>query len=79
MATKEFTLTSLELACGVTIEDVQREVPRLMLRDGGATLIMDGTVPPALGSALARFVFGDRETLPPTFNHELGLVIYRLA
>lgn len=76
---KPFTLTSIELACGVTIEDVKREVPRLMLRDSGATVIVDATLPPALCNALARFAFGDHEFDTPTINRDLGLAIYRLA
>lgn len=77
MATSTFTLNDLELACGVTIEDIQREVPRLMIRDAGATLIVDGMLSPATCSALARFYFGDRDHTYTGIN-DLGLIVYRL-
>lgn len=78
MATSTFTLTSTELACGVTLDDVQREVPRMMIRDSGATLVIDGTLAPALGSALARFHYGERPHKFTHINHKLGLAVYVL-
>lgn len=72
-----FTLTDTELACGVTLEDVARELPRAMLRDHGATVVVDGTLAPALGNAVARCAFGSHPYKYAGMNRELGLAIYR--
>lgn len=77
MALTTFTLTSIELACGVTLEDVARELPRAMLRDGHATVIVDGTLAPALANAVARCAFGSHTFKLAGLNRDLGLAIYR--
>ena len=47
-------------------------------RDGGAKLIVDGNIAPALASAVAANHFGD---IPHSlsFNRKLGLAIYTVA
>lgn len=56
MQTTEFKLTDLEAACGVTIEQVQHELPRCLLKDGRVTV--DKDLPPALATAVARCALG---------------------
>lgn len=70
------TLTPLEEACGVTLEELSREIPRLLLRDDGSTLIVDGTLSPAMSNALARFTFGDDNYEFSHHNSQLNLTIY---
>ena len=71
-------LTELQLACGVTPEQVTAELKRCLVRDGGAKLIVDGNIAPALASAVAANHFGD---IPHSlsFNRKLGLAIYTAA
>jgi hypothetical protein len=49
---KEFQLNDFEISLGVTLEDVARELPRVLIRDGFA--IVGENVSPAIGSAVAR-------------------------
>lgn len=77
MARSTFTLTSTELACSVTLEDVARELPRVLIREAGATVIVDGTLPPALAAAVARCAFGSHPHKYAGINRDLGLAIYR--
>ena len=71
-------LTELQLTCGVTPEQVTAELNRCLARDGGAKLIVDGNIAPALASAVAANHFGD---IPHSlsFNRALGLAIYTVA
>lgn len=77
VSTYTHSLTSTEAACGVTLDDVARELPRVLIRDGGATVIVDGTLAPALAASVARAAFGGREHTCSGLNHDLGLAIYR--
>lgn len=77
MSLTTFTLTDIELACGVTLDDVARELPRAMVRESGATVIVDGTLAPALGNAVARCAFGSHPYKYAGMNRDLGLAIYR--
>lgn len=77
MAHYTHTLTEIELACGVTLEDVARELPRVMIRDAGATVVIDATLAPALASSVARAAFGRHAHELSGFNRELDLAIYR--
>lgn len=70
------TLTDIELACGVTLEQVAAELPRVLIRDSGATVIVDATNPPALCASVARCAFGDRPHKLESVNAALGLAIY---
>jgi hypothetical protein len=76
--TMSIVLTELQLACGVTPEQVTAELKRCLVRDGGANLIVDGNIAPALASAVAANHFGD---IPHSlsFNRKLGLAIYTAA
>ena len=71
-------LTELQIACGVTPDQVTAELKRCLVRDGGAKLIVDGKIAPALASAVAANHFGD---IPYSFsfNRTLGLAIYTVA
>lgn len=73
------TITEIEAACGVTLDDVARELPRVLLRDGGATAIVDGTLSPALADSVARAAFGGHPHTYAGMNGDLGLAIYRVA
>lgn len=77
MSNYTHTLTEIELACGVTLEDVARELPRVMIRDAGATVIVDGTLAPALANSVARAAFGRHPFEYAGLNTELGLGVYR--
>lgn len=71
-------LTELQMACGVTVESVKAELARTLVTNGGANLIVDGNIAPALASAVADNHFGD---IPYSlsFNRKLGLAIYTVA
>ena len=49
----EFTLTDIERACGVTMEDVRRVRRESYVFDSGRAVAVSGGVPPALGTASA--------------------------
>lgn len=51
------TLTPIERACGVTLEDVARELPRGVFRQGGQTFIVSEDAGPALAASVARCAF----------------------
>ncbi|MGO2188881.1 MAG: hypothetical protein ACTH4Y_11635 [Microbacterium gubbeenense] len=72
-------LTTTEAACGVTLDDVARELPRVMIRESGATVIIDGTLAPALAASVARAAFGHHPHTYAGMNRDLGLAIYRAA
>lgn len=75
MAHYTLELTEIELACGVTLEQVSDVMPRVLVRDG--RLFLPANTPPALGKAVARCVFADK---PHTFSGiALGMPAYRLA
>ncbi len=67
-------LTDTEIACGVTLEQVARELPRVLLRDD--RVHVDGTVPPALGSSVARAAFGSDEFRFVGLGAQTGFLIY---
>ena len=51
------TLTELETACGVTLEDVARELPRGVFRQRGRSFVVDVNLSPALAGSVARCAF----------------------
>ena len=57
MTTYKHTLTDVERACGVTLEDVARELERGTFREGGQTFVVDADLPPALAGSVARAAF----------------------
>lgn len=50
------TLTDIEIACGVTLEDVARELPRGVFRH--EYFIVSEDIGPALAGSVARCAFG---------------------
>ena len=74
MHTYMFELNDIEAACGVTIEQVQREIPRVLVRDG--RVYVGGDVPPALSSAVARCALGLDAVDYAGRNRDLGLTIW---
>ena len=48
----KFDLNEFDMALGVTLEDIARELPRVLIRDSFA--IVGANVSPAIGSAVAR-------------------------
>ena len=60
MSTYTHTLTDIEQACGVTLEDVARELPRGVFRESGETFIVDAGLPPALAGSVARCAFAGK-------------------
>lgn len=68
-------LTDIETACGVTLDDVAAELPRVLVRND--RVIVDANVGPALAGALARCAFAE----PAVFAgfNEVGLSVYRRA
>ena len=58
MNTYTHTLTDIEVACGVTLEDVARELPRGVFRRNGEWFVVGEDLPPALASSVARCAFG---------------------
>lgn len=57
-----FTLSAIESACGVTVDDVTRERSRAAVRltSDGMRVMVDGDTPPALAGAVARMALGVR-------------------
>ena len=51
-------LTATEAACGVTLNDVARELPRGVSLDNWQTFHVPANLPPALASAVARCALG---------------------
>ena len=79
MRTYTHRLSEIELACGVTLEQVARELPRVLVRDSGATVVIDATLPPALAGSVVRAAFGHYAF---EFSHlvgDLGLAVYKFA
>lgn len=72
-------LTDIELACSVTLDDVARELPRALIREAGATVVIDGTLPPALSNSVARAAFGGHDYNFSHLQRDLGLAVYRAA
>ncbi len=58
MNTYTHTLTDIEVACGVTLEDVARELPRGVFRRNGEWFVVGEDLSPALASSVARCAFG---------------------
>ena len=76
MNTYMFEPTDIETACGVTIEQVQCEITRVLVRDG--RVYVDGDVPPALSSAVARCALGLDAVEYAGRNLTLNLTIWRV-
>ena len=75
MATYVLALTELELACGVTLEDVARELPRGLFIENGAAFMVSRDISPALASSVARCAF----SAPVKFSHlSNGYPVYRM-
>jgi len=69
------TLTELELACGVTLADVARELPRAYMPNS-STVVLPAGLSPALAGSVARCAIGACEYAG---LNELGLPVYRSA
>jgi hypothetical protein len=57
MATYTHTLSEIDIACGVTLEDVARELPRGVFRGHGSVFVVARELSPALASSVARAAF----------------------
>lgn len=55
---KPHELTAIEIACGVTLDDIARELPRGVSLDGWQTFHVPADLSPALASAVARCALG---------------------
>ncbi|AET09818.1 hypothetical protein [Gordonia phage GTE5] len=65
------TLTEIETECGVTLDTVAAELPRVAIRDNGAVWI-SADLPPAVAGSVARAAVGG----PVRFSHlSLGATI----
>ena len=73
----QHTLTEIETACGVTLDAVARELPRVLIRDYGATIVIDGSLSPALSASVARAAFAGTPHDYAGCNRDLNLSIYR--
>lgn len=62
MAVQNFTLNQLEIACGVTLADVQFHLARGVFREDDTMFVVDEDVTPAVGLATARCAFGMEES-----------------
>lgn len=72
----EHELTDTEKACGVTLEQVAHELPRVLLRDD--RVYVDGRLSPALSNSVARAAFGsDRFTFVGIGAHTGFLIFER--
>jgi hypothetical protein len=60
-----FTLTPIEIACGVTLADVRDARARGYVLDSGAAFVAPLNIGPALATAAARLALG----VPVTFDH----------
>lgn len=71
----QHTITDVEKACGVTLEDVARKLPRGLFIDNGAAFITDA-IGAALAGSVARCAFAGK---PATFAgmNALGMPVYR--
>lgn len=67
------TLTELERACGVTLTDVARELPRAYMPDSFTVILPDGLAP-ALAGSVARAAIGACEYAG---HNAIGLPVYR--
>lgn len=68
-------LTETEIACHVTLEDVQRELVRGLFFDGGKAFAVANDVSPAIAGSVARAAFAG----PATFVgvNTFGQLVYR--
>ncbi|MET4703055.1 hypothetical protein [Frigoribacterium sp. UYMn621] len=57
MSTYIHTLTALETACGVTLEQVAEILPKVLVMKDGAVMLPHG-IGPALASSVARCALG---------------------
>lgn len=70
------TLTDIEEACGVTLEDVARELPRGGFIDEGRAFVTDAASP-ALAMSVARAAYAGAAVRFAGLN-ALGWSVYRL-
>lgn len=66
-------LTDIEIACGVTLEQVADLLPKVLVRDGRAIVPKD--TPPALSASVARCALGEKAVY--TGHNQLGQPVYR--
>jgi hypothetical protein len=57
----ELTITEIDAACGVALEDVERELARGVFINGGNAFMVSRTCGPALASSVARAAFQGSE------------------
>lgn len=67
------TLTALEEACGVTLEAVARELPRVYMPDS-STAVLPPNLAPALAGSVARCAIGVCEYVG---LNQFGMPVYR--
>jgi len=58
-------ITPVESACGVTLDQVARVLPLVLLLDGGGAVMIPRDTPPALAGSVARCALGGSAT----FSH----------
>jgi len=75
MSTYTHELTGVEQACGVTLEQVAEQLPRVLMN--GDRIIVDGKLPPALSGSVARCAAGGERVELAGFN-ALGDIVYRV-
>lgn len=68
-------LTNTEIACGITLEQVARELPRALVR--GDRVHLDGQPSPALATSVARAAFGTDDVEFVGIGKHTGFLIYR--
>lgn len=51
-------LTPIEIECGVTLDDVARELPRGAFREDGSVFVVSRDTAPAVAFSTARAAFG---------------------
>lgn len=71
----DVTLTELQQACGVTEEAVRAEAARAAFTSGGRRVVVSAGASPALGEAVASFMF--REPATYVGMNALGMPVYR--
>lgn len=77
MVTKNFTLNTLEVACGVTLADVSFYLERGVFREDDSVFVVDEDVTPAVGLATARCAFGMEKSPEYLGRTALGRAYFR--
>lgn len=75
MSTYRIELSEVEIACGVTLDDVAAELPRVLMR-GNDTVHIDGSLAPALAGAVARCALGTENYDFTGTGKHTGYLIY---